>query len=107
MQAIALINMSRQPNQWFVPGEGIARDVITANIQLYFPGLDAVVRPGSGTGEYEGLTGYWTTLPRALTSQEIEELKMDSQRWQREKNESRREGGIEVGKCYDVQFLQL
>jgi hypothetical protein len=39
-------------NQWFVPGEGIAREVITADIQRYL-GPDALVRPGTGTGEYE------------------------------------------------------
>ena len=43
--------MSRS-NQWFVPGEGIAREVITADIQRYL-GPDALVRPGAGTGDYE------------------------------------------------------
>lgn len=43
--------MSRA-NQWFVPGDGIAREVITADIQRYL-GPDALVRPGNGTGEYE------------------------------------------------------
>lgn len=43
--------MSRA-NQWFVPGEGIAREVITADIQRYL-GPDALVRPGTGTGEYQ------------------------------------------------------
>jgi len=38
--------------QWFQPGEGIAREVITADIQRYL-GPDALVRPGEGTGEYE------------------------------------------------------
>ena len=43
--------MSRA-NQWFVPGDGIAREVITADIQRYL-GPDALVRPGPGTGENE------------------------------------------------------
>jgi hypothetical protein len=43
--------MSRA-NQWFVPGDGIAREVITADIQRYL-GPDALVRPGVGTGEYQ------------------------------------------------------
>jgi len=43
--------MSRS-NQWFVPGEGIAREVITADIQRYL-GPDALVRPGAGTGDFE------------------------------------------------------
>ena len=43
--------MSRA-NQWFVLGDGIAREVITADIQRYL-GPDALVRPGTGTGEYQ------------------------------------------------------
>lgn len=73
-------------NQWFIPGEGIAREVITADIQRYL-GPDALVRPGTGTGEYEvrhsvprgidaqrsnklrqGRPGYWITAYRTLTS---------------------------------------
>jgi hypothetical protein len=44
--------MSRRQNQWFVPGEGIAREVITADIQRYL-GPDALVKPGNGTGDNE------------------------------------------------------
>jgi len=36
--------------QWFVPGEGIERQVISADIQRYL-GNDATVRPGQGNGE--------------------------------------------------------
>ena len=36
--------------QWFVPGEGIDRHVISADIQRYL-GNDATVRPGLGNGE--------------------------------------------------------
>jgi hypothetical protein len=43
--------MSRS-NQWFVLGDGIAREVITADIQRYL-GPDALVRPGAGTGDFE------------------------------------------------------
>ncbi|KAH7081389.1 hypothetical protein BKA63DRAFT_207375 [Paraphoma chrysanthemicola] len=75
--------MSRA-NQWFVPGDGIAREVITADIQRYL-GPDALVRPGVGTGEYQGQPGYWITAYRTLTSQMIQDLKMDSQRWQQER----------------------
>lgn len=35
--------------QWFIPGEGIDRHVISADIQRYL-GNDATVRPGQGTG---------------------------------------------------------
>lgn len=38
--------------QWFIPGEGIDRTVISADIQRYL-GNDATVRPGVGTGEYQ------------------------------------------------------
>ncbi|KAF1849136.1 uncharacterized protein K460DRAFT_278097 [Cucurbitaria berberidis CBS 394.84] len=75
--------MSRA-NQWFVPGDGIAREVITADIQRYL-GPDALIRPGVGTGEYQGQPGYWITAYRTLTSQMIQDLKMDSQRWQQER----------------------
>lgn len=81
--------MSRA-NQWFVPGEGIAREVITADIQRYL-GPDALVRPGPGTGEFEGRSGYWITAYRTLTSQMIQDLKLDSQRWQQE--QGRQEAG--------------
>ncbi|KAJ4368222.1 hypothetical protein N0V83_006578 [Neocucurbitaria cava] len=79
--------MSRS-NQWWIPGEGIAREVITEDIQRYL-GPDALVRPGTGTGEYEGQNGYWITAYRTLTSQMIQDLKMDSQRWQMENTGSR------------------
>lgn len=81
--------MSRA-NQWFVPGDGIAREVITADIQRYL-GPDALVRPGPGNGEFEGRSGYWITAYRTLTSQMIQDLKMDSLRWQQE--QGRQEGG--------------
>ncbi|KAF2438466.1 hypothetical protein P171DRAFT_504623 [Karstenula rhodostoma CBS 690.94] len=83
--------MSSRINQWFVPGEGIAREVITADIQRYL-GPDALVRPGTGTGEYEGRPGYWITAYRTLTSQMIQDLRSDSQRWQAEKDRGR--GGV-------------
>ncbi|KAF2179381.1 hypothetical protein K469DRAFT_730664 [Zopfia rhizophila CBS 207.26] len=63
--------MPRQ-NQWFVPGDGIAREVITADIQRYL-GPDAL-----------GVPGYWITAYRTLTTQMIQDLKLDSQRWRAE-----------------------
>jgi hypothetical protein len=75
--------MQRQ-NQWFVLGDGIAREVITADIQRYL-GPDALVRPGVGTGEYQGQPGYWITAYRTLTSQMIQDLKLDSERWRQER----------------------
>ena len=53
--------MSRA-NQWFVPGDGIAREVITADIQRYL-GPDALVRPGTGTGEYQVRTYFLSSTP--------------------------------------------
>ncbi|KAH6644349.1 hypothetical protein C7974DRAFT_18835 [Boeremia exigua] len=83
--------MSRA-NQWFVLGDGIAREVITADIQRYL-GPDALVRPGTGSGEYQGQPGYWITAYRTLTSQMIQDLKMDSQRWQQERQPGEGRGG--------------
>ena len=41
------------PNwRWWIPAEGIAREVIQADISRYL-GPDAIVRPGGGTGENE------------------------------------------------------
>lgn len=76
--------MSRA-NRWFVSGEGISREVITADIQRYL-GPDAVVEPGVGTDPNNlGAPGYYITAYRTLTSQMIQDLKMDSQRWQLER----------------------
>ncbi|KAF2086352.1 hypothetical protein K490DRAFT_66905 [Saccharata proteae CBS 121410] len=84
------MSMSRSmpTRQWFQPGDGIAREVITADIQRYL-GPDALVRPGSGTGEYEGVDGYWITAYRTLTSQMVQDLKLDSQRWRAEVQQGR------------------
>ncbi len=68
-----------QRHQWFLPDDGIVREVITADIQKYL-GPDALVRPGIGTGEYEGKTGYWITANHSLTANMIADLQLDSQR---------------------------
>jgi hypothetical protein len=73
-----------------MPGDGIAREVITCDISRHL-GPDALVRPGLGTGGYAGQSGYWITAYRALSSQMIQDLKLDSQRWQQER--SRPEAG--------------
>ena len=54
-------------HEWFVPGDGIDRDVISANIQKYL-GNDATSRPGVGTGENAGIRGYWIKAYRNLTN---------------------------------------
>ena len=38
--------------QWFIPGDGIDRHVISTDIQRYL-GNDATVRPGMGNGDHE------------------------------------------------------
>ncbi|KAF2653692.1 hypothetical protein K491DRAFT_705703 [Lophiostoma macrostomum CBS 122681] len=68
-------------NLYFLPGEGIGRQIITADIARYL-GPDALVRPGVGTGEQEGVSGYWVTAYHALTPQMIHDLKQDTQRWE-------------------------
>ncbi|KAL6710514.1 hypothetical protein ACN47E_008562 [Coniothyrium glycines] len=90
--------MSRA-NQWFVPGDGIAREVITADIQRYL-GPDALVRPGVGNGEFQGQPGYWITAYRTLTSQMIQDLKMDSQRWQQERQPGETRGAYQDSRTH-------
>jgi hypothetical protein len=74
------------PNwRWWIPAEGISRDVIQADIQRYL-GPEALVRPGEGTEQYavrcgpkkgghgflltlpQGVPGYWIAAYRTLTS---------------------------------------
>src|SRR5690242_9634280 len=43
--------MSRSWN-WWIPAEGITREVIQVDIQRYL-GPDAVCKPGVGTGQYQ------------------------------------------------------
>ncbi|KAF2821566.1 hypothetical protein CC86DRAFT_459173 [Ophiobolus disseminans] len=66
---------------WYIPGNGIAHEAISADIQRKF-GPDDLVRPGTGTGENEGRPGYWVTVYGTLTAQMIQDLKMDWQNWQ-------------------------
>ncbi|KAL1630380.1 hypothetical protein SLS56_004907 [Neofusicoccum ribis] len=68
-----MTSRSTPTRQWFQPGEGIAREVITADIQRYL-GPDALVKPGIGSGEYE---------------QMVQDLKLDSQRWRAEVQQGR------------------
>jgi hypothetical protein len=75
-------------NQWFLLGDGIAREVITADIQRYL-GPDALVRPGLGTGEYQGEPGYFITAYRTPNTQMIQDLKLDSRRWIQEMGSDR------------------
>jgi hypothetical protein len=57
-----LSTMSAIRSQWFQPGEGIAREVITADIQRYL-GQDALVKPG----EHEVCSSTERAPPQLLT----------------------------------------
>jgi len=80
---------SARTNEYFVPKDGIDREVITADICRYL-GNDALVRPGN----YENPTtrthqaGYFITAYRNLTSAMIEDLKADSARWAAERSQT-------------------
>ncbi|KAK0345354.1 hypothetical protein LTR94_011041 [Friedmanniomyces endolithicus] len=69
--------------EWFQPKDGIDREVISANIQRYL-GPDATVRPGRGTGNDEGVDGYWIRAYRTLTNPMVLDLQQDSRRWTQE-----------------------
>ncbi|RKF72325.1 putative transcription factor [Golovinomyces cichoracearum] len=73
-------------NEYFVPKDGIDREVITADICRYL-GNDALVRPGNYENPSTNTVqpGYYITAYRNLTSAMIEDLKADSQRWDQER----------------------
>ncbi|RDK39398.1 hypothetical protein M752DRAFT_56205 [Aspergillus phoenicis ATCC 13157] len=64
-------------NEYFIPGDGISREVIQADICRYL-GNDALVRPGN----HNGRQGYFIRAYRNLTSEMIADLKKDSARWE-------------------------
>ncbi|KAI9904396.1 hypothetical protein N3K66_000925 [Trichothecium roseum] len=76
---------SRQ-NEYFVPRDGIDREVISADICRYL-GNDALVRPGHYENPQTGqvVQGYYITAYRNLTTAMIEDLKADSARWDAER----------------------
>ncbi|ATY61807.1 transcription factor [Cordyceps militaris] len=96
----SILAMSRQPrnappapaasstrmNEYFVPRDGIDREVISADICRYL-GNDALVRPGHYENPQTGQTvqGYYITAYRNLTTAMIEDLKADSARWDSER----------------------
>ncbi|PHH61234.1 hypothetical protein CDD81_668 [Ophiocordyceps australis] len=103
--------MSRQPrqsqpasapatrsNEYFVPRDGIDREVISADICRYL-GNDALVRPGHYENPQTGLVvqGYYITAYRNLTTAMIEDLKADSARWDSERRAqtSRNTSGVQ------------
>lgn len=60
-------------NRYFLPGDGIRREIITRDI-CRFLGNDALVKPGS----FEDRDGFWITAYRALTTDMIADLKAES-----------------------------
>lgn len=73
-------------NEYFLPRDGIDREVIQADICRYL-GNDALVRPGTYENPQTGQTshGYYITAYRNLTSAMIDDLKADSARWEQER----------------------
>ncbi|KAE8454473.1 hypothetical protein EG329_000096 [Mollisiaceae sp. DMI_Dod_QoI] len=84
---------SARTNEYFVPKDGIDREVITADICRYL-GNDALVRPGN----YENpqtrqvQAGYFITAYRNLTTAMIADLKADSERWEAERRQTASRG---------------
>ncbi|KAK8103167.1 hypothetical protein PG984_016313 [Apiospora sp. TS-2023a] len=79
---------SNRQNEYFVPRDGIDREVITADICRYL-GNDALVRPGVYESPQTGqaVQGYFITAYRNLTTAMIEDLKADSARWDQERRQ--------------------
>lgn len=77
---------SNRQNEYFIPRDGIDREVITADICRYL-GNDALVRPGNYEDKKTGrvIQGYFVTAYRNLTSAMIADLKADSARWEQER----------------------
>ncbi|KAK4102770.1 hypothetical protein N658DRAFT_422523 [Parathielavia hyrcaniae] len=80
-------------NEYFVPRDGIDREVITSDICRYL-GNDALVRPGTYESPDGRVTqGYFITAYRNLTSAMIQDLKADSARWEQERRAASRSSG--------------
>ncbi|KAK0612297.1 hypothetical protein B0T17DRAFT_511513 [Bombardia bombarda] len=91
-------------NEYFVPRDGIDREVITSDICRYL-GNDALVRPGTYESPDGRVTqGYFITAYRNLTSAMIQDLKSDSARWEQERRAATsRTGGGAGGTMHSSQ----
>ncbi|CAK7265180.1 hypothetical protein SEPCBS57363_001449 [Sporothrix epigloea] len=86
-------NNTPRQNEYFVPRDGIDREVITADICRYL-GNDALVRPGTHTNDSgRVIQGYFITAYRNLTTAMIADLKADSARWEAERRNSQAGAG--------------
>ncbi|PGH16300.1 hypothetical protein AJ79_01839 [Helicocarpus griseus UAMH5409] len=74
-------------NEYFIEKNGIAREVIQADICRYL-GNQALVKPGT----HQGRQGYFIRAYRNLTPEMIADLKADSARWEAESAARRHEG---------------
>jgi hypothetical protein len=88
---IARIIQQQSParqNEYFVPKEGIDREVITSDITRYL-GNDALVRPGNYANPQTRSVqqGYFITAYRNLTTAMIADIKADSERWDAERRQ--------------------
>lgn len=61
------VQQSNRQNEYFVPRDGIDREVITADICRYL-GNDALVRPGNYDDRGRVIQGYYITAYRNLTT---------------------------------------
>ncbi|KAK4143565.1 uncharacterized protein C8A04DRAFT_12244 [Dichotomopilus funicola] len=96
-QAPAIPPASARQNDYFVPRDGIDREVITSDICRYL-GNDALVRPGTYESPDGRVTqGYYITAYRNLTSAMIQDLKADSARWEQERRAASRSAGGGAG----------
>lgn len=84
---------SNRTNEYFVPKDGIDREVITADICRYL-GNDALVRPGTyeNPATRQVQQGYFITAYRNLTTEMIADLKADSARWDTERRQTASRG---------------
>ncbi|POS86721.1 hypothetical protein EPUL_002464 [Erysiphe pulchra] len=89
-------------NEYFVPKDGIDREVITADICRYL-GNDALVRPGTYENPVTKMTqqGYYVTAYRNLTSAMIADLKADSQRWEQERRVANTRAGYTQSQTHE------
>lgn len=94
-------------NEYFVPRDGIDREVISADICRYL-GNDALVRPGNYENPQTGqvVQGYYITAYRNLTTAMIEDLKADSARWDSERRAQTRSTGVQYRSSVTHQSRQ-
>ncbi|KAH7201534.1 hypothetical protein DER44DRAFT_870355 [Fusarium oxysporum] len=80
-----ITSMTNGLTEQFIPRDGIDREVITADICRYLEN-EALVRPGHFENPQNGqvVQGYYISARHVLTTAMIEDLKADSERWDRE-----------------------